>query len=652
MTDSNDSTRITSPLFEEQITPDGRRIFKATASGDNELAGLLDWIAGKDNNEYRYGYRDTWEITIAEGYSPTISKRIDHIRCNITIKGSDSKSDKGEDSKSKIYFTCGVIASQGDDAVMCFTGEDFDHRISVKLINLEFMTVGLTPGIEASKECNFSDYTNFIKNWYAKEVVVYNCDSTLSNGKISNLDIRVADDITIDKCHFINENGLFLVSDEHIPGKSKPNDYGCIIQIRGQVNNVRISNNKFEKYGNDEALAFFGNSIMFDKYADKTPEWKQNYIPRRNVEVTNNTFTYRYPKYNTRPDSYAQCDVLITFNGDDKGNLQNYLQNVDFSFNTIECKLPVRRVIGFGNLECAKKNLNVKVHDNTITHFYDCGTLGIAEVGMVVDFSFTYSNISKGLASSEPVEIFNNTVIAAEKLYESTHGHINVDLQGGSVLVKNNNFDSSGFAWNGPQTGQHSGRPKGSLVMQVKDTESRMVFSGNTCTGVCMLGRIEMSNLVSNRVCDSVGEEAYSVGFKADIELTDNYVEGASKFFFQLKDQTAEAAPTEVNLRLERNFFRTTSYELLAQQFSPAGSLWASLNVWDTRIEPSATQTTGPYYCTVFANYSGQAINLDRVTFISNVICGERVIETIDLPPADAAIIAGNQLNISSDVKE
>lgn len=102
MTDSNDSTRITSPLFEEQITPDGRRIFKATASGDNELAGLLDWIAGKDNNEYRYGYRDTWEITIAEGYSPTISKRIDHIRCNITIKGSDSKSDKGEDSKSKI----------------------------------------------------------------------------------------------------------------------------------------------------------------------------------------------------------------------------------------------------------------------------------------------------------------------------------------------------------------------------------------------------------------------------------------------------------------------------------------------------------------------------------------------------------------------
>ena len=179
-----------------------------------------------------------------------------------------------------------------------------------------------------------------------------------------------------------------------------------------------------------------------------------------------------------------------------------------------------------------------------------------------------------------------------------------------------------------------------------------MVFSGNTCTGVCMLGRIEMSNLVSNRVCDSVGEEAYSVGFKADIELTDNYVEGASKFFFQLKDQTAEAAPTEVNLRLERNFFRTTSYELLAQQFSPAGSLWASLNVWDTRIEPSATQTTGPYYCTVFANYSGQAINLDRVTFISNVICGERVIETIDLPPADAAIIAGNQLNISSDVKE
>lgn len=279
MTDSNDSTRITSPLFEEQITPDGRRIFKATASGDNELAGLLDWIAGKDNNEYRYGYRDTWEITIAEGYSPTISKRIDHIRCNITIKGSDSKSDKGEDSKSKIYFTCGVIASQGDDAVMCFTGEDFDHRISVKLINLEFMTVGLTPGIEASKECNFSDYTNFIKIWYAKEVVVYNCDSTLSNGKISNLDIRVADDITIDKCHFINENGLFLVSDEHIPGKSKPNDYGCIIQIRGQVNNVRISNNKFEKYGNDEALAFFGNSIMFDKYADKTPEWKQNYIP-------------------------------------------------------------------------------------------------------------------------------------------------------------------------------------------------------------------------------------------------------------------------------------------------------------------------------------------------------------------------------------
>lgn len=106
---------------------------------------------------------------------------------------------------------------------------------------------------------------------------------------------------------------------------------------------------------------------------------------------------------------------------------------------------------------------------------------------------------------------------------------------------------------------------------------------------------------------------------------------------------------------LERNFFKTTSYELLAQQFSPKGSLWASLNVWDTQIKASPSQTTEPSYCTVFAYYplpNLPIINLERVTFISNVIYGEKIIGTIDLPSAEATVIANNQLNKSSDAKE
>ena len=67
MTDSNDSTLVPVPFFSEELTPDGRLICKATASRGNSLASLLDWIVSKDdNNKYRYGYRDTWEITINE----------------------------------------------------------------------------------------------------------------------------------------------------------------------------------------------------------------------------------------------------------------------------------------------------------------------------------------------------------------------------------------------------------------------------------------------------------------------------------------------------------------------------------------------------------------------------------------------------------
>ena len=634
MTDSNDSTLVPVPFFSEELTPDGRLICKATASRGNSLASLLDWIVSKDdNNKYRYGYRDTWEITIIDDdYPQVISKRIVSIRCNIIIKGSDSK--------SKIYFDSGVVAPIGDDAIICFTGEDFDHRISVQLINLEFMRVGLTDKGELQEGSNFYEGSYLLKIWYAKEIVIYNCDSTLCNGKISNLDIRVADDITVDNCHFINENGLMLVSDE--PGKFKPNDYGCIILIRGKVNNVRISHNTFEKYGNDEVIAFFGDSNVYDKVTYKTPEWKQRYIQRRNIEVTGNTIIYGYPKYGPISYLYAHCDVLITFNGAEE-YLQNYLQNVDFSFNTIDCNLPVYRVIGFGNLECAKKNLNVKVHDNIIKHSYNYENLGTTDTEMAVDFSFSYSEGNKGLASSEPIEIFNNTVIAEEKMWRSVHGHINIDLQGGSVVVRNNNFDSSEFVLNQLNDGQ----PQGSIVMQVKDNESRMVFSGNTCTGVGLLGRIEMSN------CD--GDKCDTSRFKTDIELTDNYVDGVSKFFFQPESQDQDLAPTEVNLRLERNFFKTTSYELLAQQFSPKGSLWASLNVWDTQIKASPSQTTEPSYCTVFAYYplpNLPIINLERVTFISNVIYGEKIIGTIDLPSAEATVIANNQLNKSSDAKE
>lgn len=540
-----------------------------------------------------YTYLDTWNISIAAGYNPTLTRRWGGIKCNLSIIGKGSV-------KSKIYIAKTAISqTTAGDSFLAIEGMSVSERVSVHFENVEFMPLGAEPGkpftSSPATDIPVGQYAHIVKIYFAKKVVFYKVTSTLENGFVSNLDLRTCDNIFIRSCSFTNNNGA-----------QEGNTEGAILMVRGLMDNVNIINNTFTKYGNDELIGIFSGAVPEPSLENGVPPYERDRVLRRNIRVTGNTFTYRRPVYgpnNSALRPSKPIDTLITFYGVEN----TYWENVLFAHNTINCNDVARRVVFVQRANYVRESLAFRIFGNKITHNYT----NTVEGNFILDFCITGD--SAGYVPKEMIEIAHNQIYANETIGKSTHGHVNVMVEGAAVNVHHNLFDGTKFRTVNPNSWQVSGM----VPLLVQHYSSEIKFSENKCLKTGLLGWIWQNPSTE----------------PITVDISGNYVEGSSQINY--------SDSSVAHLRLENNYFKTNSYILMVQESTTAGgSLWASNNVWDTVMYSSSSSDSA----VVYASYSSTTYKSDRVTFISNVITGVRKLTTINLPPSDSTTVAANTI--------
>lgn len=525
--------------------------------------------------------KDTAIITIKCAKS-VLTRRHYDLKCNLILRGDTALS-----ASPKIYFEGEDFdnPSTGDDALIAVTGNSPQNRVSVLFENLEFMP--------PSKGSGYNMFTKrgmyLIKIWFASSVTFSNVTSTLENGMISTLDIRASDNVTVNRCRFINNSG-------NMP----TNTYGCILQVRGNMNNVHITNNYFQKYGNDELLAFFGNAAPYDKLSHLFSDAENTYVYRRNITVTGNTFVYQKPLSSS---PYQPTDVLITFgptNAAEEGKETQkvFYENVWVAYNNIVVKEHAKRVFSFLGLQDWREAANFQVCHNTITHDYDNSTK---------NDNWTYDFCLMGSANAPvtpPCIYFaDNQVNAKEKLASGGFGHVCFGLNGGTAKAFNNKLYGT--------SGRTQIKP-----FQLHLYPSRLEFSYNTCTETVYSGQIERVPY-------------------CELLMRGNSMKGNSKLYFYRgnKDDQTQTA----HVVMEDNFFESGGFELVCQEFSYKGSLRVNSNIW--HIDRPGGTLVVPY-----ATYQTSVCNLSEVVFTNNVISGNRYVKDMTLPEAEVTVVSNNDL--------
>ncbi len=526
--------------------------------------------------------KDTAIITIKSAVS-RLQKRHYDLKCNLILQGDTALS-----TPPKIYFEGNDFDNpeSGDDALIAVTGNSPQDRVSVVFEDLEFM--------RPTKGSGYNIFTKrgmyLIKIWFASSVIFNNVTSTLENGMISTLDIRASDNITVNGCRFINNNGLLA-----------GNTHGCILQLRGNMNNVHVTNNYFQKYGNDELLAIFGNAAPYNKLSGLFTDAENTYVYRRNITVTGNTFIYKKP---TSSSKDCPTDVMITFGptnsaAEGKETQKVFYENVWVAYNNIEVNEHARRVFSFLGLQDWREAANFQVCHNTITHAYEN-----SDNAYQWTYDFCLMTTSKSPLTPPCITFAGNVINAREKLASGGFGHVCFGLNGGTAKAFNNKLYGT------------SGRTQIKPFL-LHEQPSRLEFSYNTCTETVYSGQIERVPY-------------------CELLMRGNSMRGNSKLYFyrgNKLDQTQTA-----HVVMEDNFFVSGGFELVCQEFSYNGSLRVNGNTWYINRAGNGTQVV-PY-----ATYNTATCNLTEAVFTNNVITGNRYVGDTSLPGAEVTVVSNNDL--------
>lgn len=251
------------------------------------------------------------------------------VQCNVEIEGVDGVNFVLEKDCAFLYTT--YIALFG-------TPED---NIFVKVRN-----ISLT--MPKHEELWWQGQENQVLSVYdANKVEISNVRIYMENAVGTCVDIRRSSNISFTNCEITNYNNWST---------------GGNLWIRGGMENVKISNNTFRKYGNDEIIALWTNPIEFE--LNRNGEFK-------NIEIANNEFLYGYNRSNKRK---IGANVLLCFYNDNEGgctamygNVRNSFSNFQIHDNKIRINAPVGQLFAFRFNDRTEFD-NIRIYRNDIRY--------------------------------------------------------------------------------------------------------------------------------------------------------------------------------------------------------------------------------------------------------------------------------------------
>lgn len=398
-----------------------------------------------------------------------------------------------------------------------------------------------------------------LKFWNCKEVNISNCTTSLYNGVITDLQILNSRNITVKGNSFTNHNNC---------------REGGILWIVGSCENVEISDNKFEKYGNDEAIGFYEGNRTHLNREDYTRK-----VVRRNIAIERNVINYARPSW-VKADSLISNDILISFYSQGVNHKTKYdatfeFSGVTFRDNTVNILTTIKRILTFSADTRTRYsdivfsnnsfNINIKKPDASSMIIFDIATAG---------------------NSSDPIKIVGNEVNGRLKSM-ADGSKVNTHLlyvENANLLVSSNLLNLNGCNSNVIRTNSDS-------YTNGATDHSRITLLDNSFLNLYLLG--------------SIGRKSTTADFS--LKAYRNVIEGKTKLYMK---NVAKA-----DLDYQGNTFRCNGYELLLQNFARQGTL----NFTDNTVEFS-----GRNDFTVYANYEkgGNSDKFTRLTFSDNIIRG------------------------------
>lgn len=476
-------------------------IIKTEVNQTQTLDAVLSPYASGGTNELTNS--DTLIVHLKKNESSTSSSNEIYMynplafSCNLEIYGSpgvkvrthfmpNPSTDNNPNSKDYIFHVCGTE----------------EKRLSVLVKDVEFfISGGLVNREEDSDNNNSAKGVSYFKFYLCDGVVFDNVKIRINHsGYVNNVDLRMCNNVEIKDCLLENYNHC---------------KEGGILWLRGAMSNIFISGNTFKKYGNDEALAFWGDNLIepeknYNNYDN--PE-----VLKENITVVNNLFIYDnngggYSDSGDTavPETVDSCDRLIAFNDNNalpyestsestsesasesaSENLSiNYIwKNILFTKNRFEIRGLVRNVISSQITQNATLT-NFVIDSNTISHKHS-RTIDADKSEYCYDFCIKHNNggSTNDAIIDADMTISRNYITAKENI-AGNFMHSCLCLNGGNVKFHDNTVNSDNITLTAG-----SGLPTGIIGVSV-----------GCFGGVVEMGNCRFSGLgLLARIADSAG---------------------------------------------------------------------------------------------------------------------------------------------------
>jgi len=350
-----------------------------------------------------------------------------------------------------------------------------------------------------------------IKIDHADPVDIRRVNSYMSNAVITNFDIKVSSNVTVTDCNVTNYNNCHT---------------GGCIWVRGEMHNVKITNNTIRKYGNDEAVAIFDRVVKVSGYV-------RGVCNRSDITIENNEFYYGYDGKDK--DKSIKNDMIFSvitdhYKSKDCCTTSDFaLRNNKFFINDI-----CNRCL-YISFDPADKHKNFVIQGNQIVN----ANLKNSE-------NYYRQDIEVNDLSSNPDTIYltNNTVKNSDVVVNKygSNGYTFLLMQGGNVCMQGNTIQST--------TGKSSaGKTMGVQLLWCGVNGGEVTLRRNTCKGLKYIATVKAGDGID----------------KFKITATGNYFQGDTRIYC---DDVKEC-----NLNFTRNTFVSDNMNFFLQEFASRGSL-------------------------------------------------------------------------------
>lgn len=494
----------------------------------------------------RATYSDTVVINFDKG-TYTIDGTVS-IKSHVIIKGAGRELstiilDKGSDRPGFKAFT--------DDAFFKIYGTK-KNSISVNISDITFRLKDHKGIWWDGKGTEFYAF----KAHHADPVVIRDVDSYMQDAKITNFDLQVCSNVTVTGCTLSNYNN---------------SDTGGNLWLRGEMHNILVKDNKFYKYGKDEALA------VFDRLVDHSKSYTRGVANRTDIFIQDNEFYYGGYPGKTKDESAVNRMIVSLFTDHSKSADRCTTRNYHLSGNKFYINDLNMRCI-YVSFDPADYHEDIYIENNQIFNS------AIQSKEKYYRQDIEVNDLSN---CGDTIHINGNIVNNKNLVMNGydTEGYCFLLMQGGNVSMRANRIT------NEATVNPKNGKATGVQVVWCGAEGGTVTMRDNVCKGIKCVAYVGAGN----------GTELFT------LNASNNYFAGDTRVYCHKIN--------ELNLNFINNTFKSDNMNFFLVEFAPKGSVVFNYN--------NVTVADGDgQFMTHWGKNSTNSMRFDKLELKGNVFKG------------------------------